>query len=240
MPLLLKPLCTRAFFFLYLLGITSSFVTIPNWKDAHMYENAPMELFLDVYVVCAVLCLIPKSVRAGKFCLPLRTAAKVLVYAIAYPLYIIDTFCWVKFGSTINPAMLMLMGETNSNEAGEFFASYVTTDTLFSHVGWFLLIAVTHILCALYWDKIAGKRIAQWWQRHGFRLPNLPFSIVSSLVVGGLLVWAGIKSYDNKRLYHHTMTRETIGELEHHLVILKHTNIYKPGMRLLFSIYSNK
>lgn len=240
MPLLLKPLCTRAFLFLYLLGITSSFVTIPNWKDAHMYENAPMELFLDVYVVCAVLCLIPKSVRAGKFSLPLRTAAKGLVYAITYPLYIIDTFCWVKFGSTINPAMLMLLGETNSNEAGEFFASYVTADTLFSHVGWFLIIAVIHILCALYWDKTAGKRIAQWWQRHGFRLSSRPLSIAISSVVAGMLVWAGIKSYDNKRLYHHTMTRETIGEVEHDLAITPRTDMYQPGMRLLFSIYSNE
>lgn len=124
LPLLLRPIFSRAFLFLYLLGIVSSIVTVPDYKDAHIYDNAPLELFLDVYVLCAVLCLIPKALHIGKRSLPLRTMAKGVVYAVAYPLYIVDTFCWVKFGATLNPSMLLLMGETNSNEAG---SSYLPT-----------------------------------------------------------------------------------------------------------------
>lgn len=205
-----------------------------------MYENAPLELFLDVYILCAVLCLIPQSLKAGNIRLPLRTIAKGIVYAIAYPLYLADTFCWVKFGATLNPAMLLLLGETNSNEAGEFFTSYVTADVLLSHVGWFLLIAITHVLCALYWDRTAGKRIASWWQRHGWRFKGWTWNIAGSLPVAALLIWAAATSYDNKALYYHTMTRETIGEVEHDLAITPRTEMYQPAMRLLFSIYSNE
>ena len=205
-----------------------------------MYENAPLELFLDIYIICAALCLIPKTLKAGRVSLPLRTAAKGVVYAIAYPLYIIDTFCWVKFGATLNPAMLLLMGETNGNEAGEFFSSYVTADVVLSPVGWFLLIGVAHMLCVAYWDRLAGRRIAQWWHRQEWRSEGWAWNIVGSLPVAALLIWAGMESYDNKALYHHTMTRETIGEVEHTLAITPRTEMYQPPMRLLFSIYSNE
>ena len=78
-----------------------------------MYSNAPWELLIDVYVLSAVVLLIPHRIKR----FPLRSLVKVLLYGFMYPLYIIDTFCFVKFGSTLNPSMLLLMGETTSNEA---------------------------------------------------------------------------------------------------------------------------
>ncbi|MCI6861447.1 MAG: phosphoethanolamine transferase CptA, partial [Prevotella sp.] len=136
MPLLLKPVFTRLYFFMYLLGITSSILTIPPYKDAHMYSNAPWELLIDAYVLSAVVLLIPRRIKR----FPLRSLVKVLLYGFMYPLYIIDTFCFVKFGSTLNPSMLLLMGETTSNEASEFLTSYVTTDVIFSEVGIIMLV----------------------------------------------------------------------------------------------------
>lgn len=62
----------------------------------------------------------------------------------------------------------------------------------------------------------------------------------SSLPIAALLLWAGNVSMENKRLFHHTMTRETIGEVEHDLAVHPHTEMYQPTMRLLFSIYSNE
>ena len=44
---------------MYLLGITSSILTIPPYKDAHMYSNAPWELLIDVYVLSVWYCLFP-------------------------------------------------------------------------------------------------------------------------------------------------------------------------------------
>ena len=42
--------------------------------------------------------------------------------------------------------MLLLVGETDGREAGEFFSSYMTTDILFSSVGLLLLIMLLQIL----------------------------------------------------------------------------------------------
>lgn len=240
MPILSRPIFTRAFLFLYLLGIVSSIVTIPHWKDAKMYDNAPLELFIDVYVVCALLCLVPKALRCGRHYIPLRSIAKGIVYAITYPLYIIDTFCWVKFGSTLNPSMLLLLGETNSNEAGEFFASYLTADILTSDVGWFLLIGILHIACAVTWRRLSGRLPASRWHFPKSRKWQVAWHIVGSLPVLALLIWAGMNSWENKRMFHYTMTRETIGEVEHTLAVWPHTEMYQPAMRLAFSIYSNE
>lgn len=251
MPLLLKPIFNRTFLFLYILGIVSSIVTIPHWKDAHMYDNAPFELFLDIYVLCALLCLIPKHIttsyklhlaanRCVKRQLPLRAIAKGIVYAVAYPLYIIDTFCWIKFGSTISPSMLLLLGETNSNEAGEFLNSYLTTDILLSPVAIFMIIPLLHILCAVLWGKYSACVMK--------RMPSLPqgkkaritYHAVSSVAVIALLAWSTGACYENKALFHQTMTRETIGEVEHDLAVHPHVELYQPAMRLIFAIYSNE
>lgn len=205
-----------------------------------MYSNAPWELFLDLYVLCSVLCLVPKSVNVRHCNIPLRSIAKGIVYAFTYPLYIIDTFCWVKFGSTLNPSMLLLMGETNSNEAGEFFSSYVTADILFSSVGLFLLIPLLHILCAVLWKR-CSTRLTSWMARLSLsRKGRVTGHIAASVAVIALLVWSAAMSYENKMLYHQTMTRETIGEVEHDLAIHPHVEMYQPAMRLAFSIYGNE
>lgn len=240
MPLLLKPIFSRAFLFLYLLGIVSSIVTVPNYKGAQMYENAPLELFLDVYALCAVLSLIPKRLRIGKLNTHPRAIAKGLVYAVAYPLYIIDTFCWVKFGATLNPSMLLLMGETNSNEASEFLTTYLSADIILSDVGWFLLIGLLHIACAVLWQRLAGSRLQRNCHLPQSKRWQIMWHTAGSLPIAALLLWAGNVSMENKRLFHHTMTRETIGEVEHDLAVHPHTEMYQPTMRLLFSIYSNE
>ncbi len=237
MPILLRPIFTRMFLFMYLLGIVSSIVTIPPYKNSHMYVNAPWELLVDVYVLCALVCLLPRRVSLAPLrifgkgaVLPLRTVAKAVVYIIMYPLYIIDTFCFVKFGSTLNPSMLLLLGETNSNEAGEFLTSYVNADVIFSEVGIVMLVPLLHIICIVAWKYIAfGPR---------WKMPRLT-RIAFDLVVAGVLVWACTVCMENKTLYAKTMSCNTIGEVEHSLAVRPVTNMYQPPMRLAFSVYSN-
>lgn len=227
MPLLLKPIFTRLYFFMYLLGITSSILTIPPYKTAHMYSNAPWELLIDVYVLSAVVLLIPRRIKR----FPLRSLVKVLLYGFMYPLYIIDTFCFVKFGSTLNPSMLLLMGETTSNEASEFLTSYVTTDVIFSEVGIIMLVPLLHLVCYL-----LCKRLHISLQLK----PGKWVSLACNVVVAGLLVWLAFVSIDNKQLYVKTMTRDTIGDVEHALAVSPRTEMYQPPMRLFFSIRSNQ
>lgn len=231
MPILLKPIATRMFLFLYILGITSSIVTVPDTKGAHMYENAPWELFCDVYLLCALVCLIPERRIYNKVSVTLRDIVKALVYCVAYPLYIIDTFCWVKFGTTISPSMLLLVGETNSNEAGEFFSSYVTPDLILSEVGIMLLILLVHIALALFFHYKPVK-----WHLDLKKI----YRIVIDIVVAALFVYTAVLSFDNKQMFLQTMQRETIGDVEHDLASKPHTEFYQPWMRGLFAIRSNE
>ncbi len=227
MPILLRPIFTRLFVFLYILGITSSIITVPNWKGAHMYSNAPYELFIDVYLLSALVLLIPR--RLHRF--PLRQTLKVVLYLFIYPLYVIDTFCFVKFGSTINPSMLLLLGETNSNEAGEFLASYINSDIIFSEVGIIALIPLVHLAVWLLRRKLrySPTLLLQRWG-----------TVACNIAIAGLIVWFAYEAWENKQLYMKTMACETIGEVEHALAIKPHTEMYQPPMRLAFSIRSNR
>lgn len=231
MPLFLKPICTRLFLFLYTLGITSSIVTLPNVKNAHMYVNTYEELFCDIYILSAIICLIPSVLNVGKLYLHLRTIVKGLVYFFCYPLYIIDTFCWVKFGTTINPSMLLLMGETNSEEASEFFSSYVTSDVIFSEVGIVLLIMLIHIALAV------GLHLKPMRIKVNI---GRPYKIVADILVIALFSYCASFAYENKALFAETMQREIIGEVEHDMACQPHTELYQPFMRLPFSIRSNQ
>ena len=236
MPILLRPIATRFFLFMYLLGIVSSMVTIPNWKGAQMYENAPWELFVDVYLLSALVCLIPTGTGKlkGKLSkINLRLVVKALIYSVMYPLYIIDTFCFVKFGTTINPSMLLLVGETNAGEASEFFQNYITLDILLSEVGIIMLIPLCHVIMVLVCRMLK------------FRMPKMALKwparlVIDILILIALAASAYFGAYENKALYQKTMSMQTIGEVEHSLAYHPHTEMYQPPMRLAFSIRSNQ
>ena len=84
------------FVFMYLLGMISSIVTTP--AKGTLYDNLFLELFVDLYVVCAVVAIFPKKVRLG---------LRAVLYLILYSTAAADTYCYVNFGSTLNPSMLM-------------------------------------------------------------------------------------------------------------------------------------
>ncbi|MEE1151863.1 MAG: hypothetical protein UHS55_01890, partial [Prevotella sp.] len=136
--------------FMYILGIAVALSELPTWKGAKLYGNLWLELFADLYAICILLCLFPDKIR--RWC-------HLIVYAIAYPLAIIDVFCWVRFGSSISPSMLLLVGETTDNEATEFLYTYVTPDILTTYLGWILLILLCHILVTTLpkWRKVKAK-----------------------------------------------------------------------------------
>ena len=114
--------------FMYALGIVESYAVLSNWKGAKVYGNLYYELFLDLLVLTFLIALVPKKIR--KF--PLRATVRGIIYAIAYSLAIIDTFCMVQFGNTISPSMLLLVGETTGNETTEFLSTYVNLDVMFT------------------------------------------------------------------------------------------------------------
>ena len=107
-----------------------------------LYKNLYLELFIDLYLVCAFLAILPLKVRQDKCVF----SSNLIGYCIA----IVDVYCFTKFDSTLNPTMLLLMFETDSREAGEFLRSCLSADVLLGGVGHILLLMLFNIVLAFH------------------------------------------------------------------------------------------
>lgn len=236
--LFMLPLLKNGVFFvtMYALGVLCAFLTLPHSKGAEVYDNLWLELFLDLYVACVVLAVIPCKVRRW---------VRLAFYVVLYSVSLTDVFCFWKFGSVISPSMLMLVGETDSREAGEFFSTYLTLDTLSSPVAWIVLLIAVHVvidfrkpLCRLLhvdYPKLRAH-VDFGFLRFSRRYMLYP---ECGVIVMTLLVWSLLTSWGNKRGLAKMMTADTIGSIEHILTDPDHGNTYLPIYRLAFSIYSN-
>ena len=241
------PLRRNVLFFvaMYVLGVYCAWATTPASKSS--YSNLWLELLLDLYVLCAVLALLPRRVRRW-----VRGVVAVVLYVVA----VADVYCYSHFGSTISPTMLLLVGETNGREAGEFLHSMVSANVLLGKVGGVLLIALLHGVIGFITSHISGLSIPSG-ARPPVAFPKGEGSIMSSerkvttplslwRGVGGeavllaLLVWAAVASWPNKKAMHTLFTADTIGRVEHLLTRADRANLYVPVWRLAFSIQANR
>lgn len=216
------PIRTNAtfFVFMYILGVVCSWAT--TGKGTPVYSNLYLELFLDLYVVCAILAVIPHKVRFW---------LRGLLYVILYFTALADVYCYVSFDSTLTPSMLMLVGETDGREASEFLSTLVSPSVIFSNVGWILLLIIVHIAANLLYKyhKLPKPKLN----------PSLNVSAYMGVVCAGLLVWSIISSRHNKAGCWKLMTDTTVGEVEHTLTENNHGQMYLPIYRLLFSARTN-
>ncbi len=220
----------RFFVFMYLLGVVVSYATLPDAPKATVYGNLWLELFIDVFLLCIVLAVLPRRVRCW---------VRLLFAMVAYVVAVVDVFCFVRFKATLNPTMLLLVGETDSREAGEFLSSYVQPDILLSGVGAVLLVAIAHGLSLLLPRLM--KRLPVAWlavlERVGDLLPKLvPLAGIATVA---LTVWAVAASWENKCAMHTMFSKTDMGQVEHELTKPDHAVFYQPIYRLVFSIFSN-
>lgn len=220
----------RFFVFMYLLGVVVSYATLPDAPKATVYGNLWLELFIDVFLLCIVLGVLPRRVRRW---------VRLLFAMVAYVVAVVDVFCFVRFKATLNPTMLLLVGETDSREAGEFLSSYVQPDILLSGVGAVLLVAIAHGLSLLLPRLM--KRLPVAWravlERVGDLLPKLvPLAGIATVA---LTVWAVAASWENKCAMHTMFSKTDMGQVEHELTKPDHAVFYQPIYRLVFSIFSN-
>lgn len=222
----------RFFFFMYLIGVIVTYEELPKDNpDACVYGNLWLELFLDLYVVCLLLTFIPMRVRRW---------IRAFLYVIAYATTIADVFCWEKFQSTLNPSMLLLVGETDGREASEFFSSYFSADLLFSGVGLVLLIMLIHILCA-FWGKVRMQLPDKLQKSYAVLCKGFNrLQPVLGVLCLGLLVWSACTSAHNKKEMVQMFSMDTIGSVEHELTTSDCAQFYLPVYRLAFSIFANE
>ena len=227
------------FAFMYILGVICSVVTLE--KNKELYENLYLELFMDLYLVCIVLALIPKKIRFW---------IRGVLYFVLYVTAIADVYCFLNFGSTLNPSMLMLVGETNSNEASNFISACLSPTVIFSSVGWVLLLILVQVLTAFrrfrhfLWKASVlltsfCEPLYRWLVDHLMFLGKfLPQAAGALCLV--FFVWSVSSSWSNKQAVHTLMSSKTIGEVEHTLTKKDYVNLYLPVYRLAFSIYANE
>ena len=198
-------------------------------KGAEPYELSMPELFFDIYVVCALLMLIPKKVRIW---------VKALLYIFFYGLALVDMFCYERFESTLTPTMLMLAMETTGQEAREFLSGYLTWDIVKTGVGWILLLMAGHILWTIV--RTVAKHLSK-----RLILPKVHESVftILKLVMGLLTAWclysAVSQTWDNKVAIRRLFACRTIGQVEHELTKKDKANLYIPVYRLAFGLYAN-
>ena len=213
------------FSFMYVLGIVCAWLTLPKTQKAHVYENLYLELFFDLYLLCAILTLIPHVVRRW---------VKVFLAVLLFVVAVADVYCYTKFGSTLNPTMLMLVGETNPREAGEFLSTFLTWEMLWSVVGILFILPVVFFFVVWLLRK-KGKPLLS----RADKILQSPFHPILSLIVLVLLIYAGVQSWPNKEATHRLMTLGTIGKVEHELTRMKRARLYLPIYRLAFSLRAN-
>ena len=221
------------FVFMFALGwICTQLEIMPYYlrnRGAEPYELSAPELFLDVYVVCVILTLIPKKIRIW---------VKALLYVFFYGVALVDMFCYERFESTLTPTMLMLAMETTGQEAREFLSGYLSWETVKSGVGWILLLIIVHIL----WT-ILRRLFVKMHQR--LILPKVNpiifkgFKAVLGCVVAWLLYSSISQTWDNKVAIRQLFSCETIGAVEHEMTKKEKANLYLPVYRLAFGIYAN-
>ena len=219
---------TSFFVFMYVLGVVVSVVELPDKPDAKLYDNLWPELLLDLYVVCAMLALLPQR---------LRRWVRGVVCATAYVVAIADVFCFWKFGSALTPTMLLLVGETNGNEASEFLSTYINASVILSPVGWLLLIAVLQAATALLLPRLRKRKVGGLILPAGMTRQARPWLEVLLL---GLIVGSIITSWHNKREMVVMFSQPNIGGIEHELTRNDCAQFYQPIYRLAFSIFSNE
>ena len=229
--MLWRPIRSNAsfFVFMYALGYCCTQTEIRlHLRGAVPYELSAVELFFDLYLLCAILAVIPRKVRRV-----IRAVLAFIFYAVA----LIDMFCYVHFESTLTPTMLMLFFETTGREAGEFLQSYVGWDLITSKTGLILLIALLHL---------AWNMVAQQLRSNKMFGPRLAPPVVWTLsALAGIAAFAffihcGSLCWDNKCATVRLMSKHNIGEVEHELTQKGCANLYLPIYRLMFSLYANR
>ena len=224
--------------FMYALGIVTAFVVLPQTRNAKIYDHLYTELFVDVSVLFLFLSLLPQKISVW---------IKRLFYVIAYTVAIVDVYCFIKFGSTLTPTMLLLVGETNAQEAGEFLKSYLSTGIIFSKLGWVLLVMLVHVVWSVIFSRKdeGGRRkensnniqdsISQGSKTWKISPSSLLLPLSSIVFLFSLT-----DCWKNKEAFHRLMSYQTIGEVEHELTEKTCTNLYQPLYRLAFSIRANQ
>lgn len=220
-----KPWTQNATFFcmMYILGCVTAWLTIPHYRNAHLYEHLYSELFFDVSFLCILLWM------SGKY---IRPVLRGFFYVAAYASAFVDMYCFVTCDTTMTPSMITLIAETNTREAGEFIKALISPSLMFGKIGLILLIIIVHSLLPIIKKPFRNLRLAENVKQQLLR-PLFGFTFFVAFII------TGITAFPNKVGIIKLMTAGNIGSIEHMLTEKQHGVTYQPVYRFAFSMYAN-
>ena len=209
------------FFWMYLLGLAC--ILAVNRFGKH---RAVFELFIDLYLLCAVLTLLPKAVRKW---------VRGILYVVFYALAVVDVFCQYRLGAPIGPALVQNILLTNAREASEALGAYVTWRSIGSPVLVIIALLSLHVASALY--RTFGASSSRWGRALHWQLPQRshPKAGWACLLLAVLCL---LSSLTNKRfLYYNIFKADTNLEMQYYLQLVPSTTeFYLPVYRMMHAL----
>lgn len=217
--LLIKPVSNgNSIFFamMYLLGLTS--IILEPWNGSR--EMMTLELFSDLYILCALLQLIPHR---------LRHFARISLAIAFYILSVIDMFCYKELSTPITPTLTMLFLQTNMREASEVLTAYATGKNLSFPLLLIILqfAAGMYILCRKKFEEKARTLFFGIREKSKIIAKTLFLAVVAA----GFLTGAENKCYMYYRIVRQYSELEMVKVRE----FRTSTHFYLPVYRLAFS-----
>ena len=209
------------------------------------------ELWVDLYLVCLLLTLLPRRLTAG---------VRVTCSFVSYLLVTADSYCSVRFGGGISPTILQLVEETTPVEAGDFFLGYVFRAETWDAVAWILLLGLLHAGAASprcsCWLRLRCRRICSCRCARLLRLrirfgrctaPRRAYDAFhrAGRLWGGMLVALSLLvcalwTLPVRRMRLGIFRQPTVFRLERYLNGYVNSSLYTPLHRLAFSVFANR
>ncbi|MEG1728686.1 MAG: phosphoethanolamine transferase [Bacteroidaceae bacterium] len=207
------------FTFMYVLLAVSVNLEIRS-HDRSLYF---VEFFFDIYMLCALLYAIPERVARW---------FRWLFYFIGYITCVIEAFLLFRFILLFSPVTMQLCLETNSDEASEFFSSYLWCWQTAKVVLIYGSILLLNILFAFYghrWFYFLRREVKQ---RTHLPLRMHPISIFIDILIPILFFLSVYISWEEKcKMYDYFFKQENTVKVER----TESKCFYSPCYRLLYS-----
>ena len=176
-----RPFSENIIFFVMMFLLGTFCIIMEPWNGSRFWSLP--ELFFDVYLLCAILTLLPRRIRGV-----VRWLLSVVLYTVA----IVDTYCYSRLHSPITPTLYKVFLQSDSREANEVVEAYVDSSSVTTLVGGVLLIALIHIVASEFSKRIVS-RPRNWLRQHAGRV---------GAVIGVVALLCGMTAFANKR-YHY-------------------------------------
>lgn len=175
------------------------------------------ELFLDLYIVCAFLLILPTKIR---------NIAQWILSVFFYIITLIDIFCYIRIGSTFSPSILRLIIETNTTEATGFLSTYITPSLIISPISLVITIFIFQVCFS--------RKISMLIRLKKYKT-IICIVIIFILAIG---LWSAVK---NKKYIVQTWKYDSISKIENYFATEYYASRaqYLPIYRLLFAFYAN-